>query len=135
MVLASLTAADLGRSHMEAQPAALSLWGLPCRYDDLKSAQDNIDLQTTILSRFDLIFIVKDERSMDRDKLIARHVLEVHRTAGMQQDHGEQERKVGAGCFGLLAGCTTTIKILLCSWCVHLGSGGVQAGQQLCSRK
>ncbi|KAF7152451.1 hypothetical protein RHSIM_Rhsim01G0133100 [Rhododendron simsii] len=29
------------------------------RYDDLKTAQDNIDLQTTILSRFDLIFIVK----------------------------------------------------------------------------
>eukprot|EP00897_Mesotaenium_endlicherianum_P006093 jgi/Mesen1/5511/ME000279S04719 len=27
------------------------------RYDDLKSAQENIDLQTTILSRFDLIFI------------------------------------------------------------------------------
>ena len=29
------------------------------RYDDMKSAQENIDLQTTILSRFDLIFIVK----------------------------------------------------------------------------
>ncbi|XP_017251487.1 DNA replication licensing factor MCM5 [Daucus carota subsp. sativus] len=26
------------------------------RYDDLKTAHDNIDLQTTILSRFDLIF-------------------------------------------------------------------------------
>ena len=29
------------------------------RYDDLKTAQENIDLQSTILSRFDLIFIVK----------------------------------------------------------------------------
>ncbi len=42
------------------------------RYDDLKSAQENIDLQSTILSRFDLIFIVKDERTVDRDKMIAR---------------------------------------------------------------
>ena len=89
-----MIAADLRRQLLETQPASLSLYGLPCRYDDLKSAQDNIDLQTTILSRFDLIFIVKDERSMDRDKMIARHVLEVHRTAGMQQDNGEQERKV-----------------------------------------
>ena len=31
----------------------------PPRYDDLKTAQENIDLQSTILSRFDLIFIVK----------------------------------------------------------------------------
>ncbi|PWA73654.1 minichromosome maintenance 5 protein [Artemisia annua] len=31
-------------------------------YDDLKTAEDNIDLQTTILSRFDLIFIVKGIR-------------------------------------------------------------------------
>lgn len=84
--------------------------GLPCRYDDLKSAQDNIDLQTTILSRFDLIFIVKDERSTDRDKMIARHVLEVHRMAGMQPDQGEQERKAGAGCFDVLAGCMMTLR-------------------------
>ena len=32
------------------------------RYDDLKSAAENIDLMTTILSRFDLIFIVRDIR-------------------------------------------------------------------------
>ena len=43
-----------------------------CRYDDLKSAQENIDLQTTLLSRFDLIFIVKDERNPDKDMMIAR---------------------------------------------------------------
>lgn len=29
------------------------------RYDDLAALEDNIELQTTILSRFDLIFIVK----------------------------------------------------------------------------
>ncbi|XP_010942148.1 DNA replication licensing factor MCM5 [Elaeis guineensis] len=48
------------------------------RYDDLKTAQDNIDLQTTILSRFDLIFIVKDIRMYDQDKRIASHIIKVH---------------------------------------------------------
>ena len=52
------------------------------RYDDLKSAQENIDLQTTILSRFDLIFIVRDERNFARDVAMASHVVNVHRTAG-----------------------------------------------------
>ena len=42
------------------------------RYDDLKSADENIDLQSTILSRFDLIFIVKDERNAARDMQIAQ---------------------------------------------------------------
>jgi len=35
----------------------------------LQTAQDNIDLQTTILSRFDLIFIVKDVRMYSQDKV------------------------------------------------------------------
>ncbi|KAG0569065.1 hypothetical protein M758_6G059100 [Ceratodon purpureus] len=51
------------------------------RYDDLKTAQENIDLQTTILSRFDLIFIVKDARDHARDMQIARHIVNVHATA------------------------------------------------------
>lgn len=37
------------------------------RYDDMKSAGENIDFQTTILSRFDMIFIVKDEHNESRD--------------------------------------------------------------------
>jgi DNA replication licensing factor MCM5 len=48
------------------------------RYDDLKGVGENIDLMTTILSRFDCIFIVKDIRDEERDKSIARHVLGVH---------------------------------------------------------
>ncbi|KAI8018718.1 DNA replication licensing factor MCM5 [Camellia lanceoleosa] len=52
------------------------------RYDDLKTAQDNIDLQTTILSRFDLIFIVKDIRMYSQDKSIASHIFKLHASAG-----------------------------------------------------
>eukprot|EP00889_Picochlorum_renovo_P000305 jgi/Picre1/27335/NNA_000304.t1 len=63
------------------------------RYDDMKSASENIDLQSTILSRFDLIFIVKDERSAAKDQMIARHVLEVHRSAGAAGEVDEAEER------------------------------------------
>ena len=48
------------------------------RYDDFKSASENIDLMTTILSRFDLIFLVRDVREEERDRMICRHVMGVH---------------------------------------------------------
>lgn len=48
------------------------------RYDDLKSPGENIDFQTTILSRFDMIFIVKDEHNESRDRSIAQHVMNIH---------------------------------------------------------
>eukprot|EP00978_Attheya_sp_CCMP212_P004600 scaffold10034_cov53-Attheya_sp.AAC.3 len=47
-------------------------------YDDLKSASENIDLMATILSRFDLIFLVRDVRDEDRDRMICKHVMGVH---------------------------------------------------------
>lgn len=43
--------------------AANSVYG---RWDDTK-ADDNIDFMPTILSRFDMIFIVKDEHDQNRD--------------------------------------------------------------------
>lgn len=45
------------------------------RYDDLKTPGENIDFQTTILSRFDMIFIVRDAHDRGRDERIARHVM------------------------------------------------------------
>jgi DNA replication licensing factor MCM5 len=48
------------------------------RYDDLKSPGENIDFQTTILSRFDMIFIVRDDHERSRDERIARHVMGIH---------------------------------------------------------
>ena len=52
------------------------------RYDDMMSAAENIDFLPTILSRFDLIFIVRDIRNQQRDMDIARHVIAVHMNAG-----------------------------------------------------
>ncbi|TFL06506.1 MCM-domain-containing protein [Pterulicium gracile] len=48
------------------------------RYDEGKSPGENIDFQTTILSRFDMIFVVKDEHNEQRDKMIAAHVMNLH---------------------------------------------------------
>ncbi len=36
------------------------------RYDDMKSPTENIEFQTTILSRFDIIFIIKDVQNKER---------------------------------------------------------------------
>lgn len=49
------------------------------RYDDMKIISDQIDLQTTILSRFDCIFIVRDQRDPKEDKLLAEHLIEIHK--------------------------------------------------------
>ncbi|KAL2108100.1 hypothetical protein VUR80DRAFT_4273 [Thermomyces stellatus] len=47
------------------------------RYDDMKTPGENIDFQTTILSRFDMIFIVKDEHTRAKDEKIAKHVMDI----------------------------------------------------------
>lgn len=57
--------------------AANSVFG---RWDDTK-AENNIDFMPTILSRFDMIFIVKDEHNEKRDMTLAKHVLNLHANA------------------------------------------------------
>merc|ERR1719210_1337117 len=58
--------------------AANSIFG---RWDETK-AEENIDFMPTILSRFDTIFIVKDEHNPERDTTLAKHVMNVHMNAG-----------------------------------------------------
>lgn len=55
------------------------------RYDDDRSAAENIDFLPTILSRFDLIFIVRDVRDQQRDEAMCRHVLRIHMNAQSDQ--------------------------------------------------
>lgn len=61
------------------------------RYDDLKHAAEQIDFQSSILSRFDSIFIVRDHRNEQADKAIANHVvgLHMHGTSKTQQAEGD----------------------------------------------
>lgn len=61
------------------------------RYDDLKTPGENIDFQTTILSRFDMIFIVRDDHDRGRDERIARHVMGIHMGGKGVDEHTEAE--------------------------------------------
>ena len=56
-------------------------------FDDLRSASENIDFQTTILSRFDLIFLIRDVVDAERDKAIAAKVISVRR-----EDEGQAQQ-------------------------------------------
>jgi DNA replication licensing factor MCM5 len=61
------------------------------RYDDMKTPGENIDFQTTILSRFDMIFIVKDEHTRDKDERIAKHVIGIHMGGRGVEEQTESE--------------------------------------------
>ena len=47
--------------------------------DGLKSTQEQIDFQTTILSRFDCIFLVKDVHDVKRDEQMVSHIVDRHK--------------------------------------------------------
>lgn len=64
------------------------------RYDDLKSPGENIDFQTTILSRFDMIFIVRDDHDRNRDETIAKHVMGIHMGNQGVEEQAEAEISV-----------------------------------------
>jgi replicative DNA helicase Mcm len=49
------------------------------RYVNERTAVENINLPPTILSRFDLIFILKDVPNEEADSKVSRHVLGLHR--------------------------------------------------------
>jgi len=56
--------------------AANPAWG---RYDVRRTAEDNINLPASLLSRFDIMWLLLDSADWDRDAALAHHVLHVHR--------------------------------------------------------
>ncbi|CAH8526325.1 unnamed protein product [Heterobilharzia americana] len=59
------------------------------KYDQYKTPMENIGLQDSLLSRFDLLFIVLDKADPDSDRSIAEHVLRIHRYRGPGEQEGE----------------------------------------------
>lgn len=55
------------------------------QYDRKRRIQDNIGLPDSLLSRFDLLFVVLDQLDPDTDRRIASHVIKGHR---YKPDHG-----------------------------------------------
>ena len=50
------------------------------RYEPHRNVSENINLPVTILSRFDLIFIIKDQPEADYDTRMSEHILALHRS-------------------------------------------------------
>ncbi|KAI5634255.1 MCM2/3/5 family domain-containing protein [Phthorimaea operculella] len=59
------------------------------RYDQYKTPMENIGLQDSLLSRFDLLFVMLDIADADHDNLISEHVLRMHRYRNPKEQDGE----------------------------------------------
>jgi DNA replication licensing factor MCM7 len=56
--------------------AANPAWG---RYNPRRSPSENINLPASLLSRFDLLFLILDRPDSHSDRLLAQHITHVHR--------------------------------------------------------
>ncbi|MCE5214427.1 MAG: minichromosome maintenance protein MCM [Methanobacterium sp.] len=53
------------------------------RFDRFKPTAEQINLPSTILSRFDLIFVIEDKPDPERDKKLAGHILRIHKNTSI----------------------------------------------------
>jgi len=52
------------------------------KYDPYKNLTENVNLPIPLLTRFDLIFVVRDIPSREKDKKIAQHIISQHASSG-----------------------------------------------------
>lgn len=55
------------------------------KYDPFKNITENVNLPIPLLTRFDLIFVVRDIPTKEKDEKIARHIIELHTPQGIDQ--------------------------------------------------
>ncbi|KAL7069668.1 hypothetical protein ACQ4LE_010848 [Meloidogyne hapla] len=58
------------------------------RYNLYKNPMENIGMQDSLLSRFDLIFVMLDEHDVERDRLLSESVLKLHRYRAQGESDG-----------------------------------------------
>ena len=58
------------------------------RLDSMKQIAEQIELQTTILSRFDCIFLVVDKNTEEHNKKISKHILDLHQGKIKKESEG-----------------------------------------------
>lgn len=51
------------------------------KYDPFKNITENVNLPIPLLTRFDLIYVIRDTAEKEKDNRIARHILEIHQYA------------------------------------------------------
>ena len=59
------------------------------RYDQYKTPMENIGLQDSLLSRFDLLFVMLDTVDPEQDQIISDHVVRMHRYRNPTEQDGE----------------------------------------------
>ncbi|XP_035777764.1 DNA replication licensing factor Mcm3-like [Anopheles albimanus] len=59
------------------------------RYDQYKTPMENIGLQDSLLSRFDLLFVMLDIIDSDHDRMISDHVVRMHRYRNPKEQDGD----------------------------------------------
>ncbi|MCS7122198.1 MAG: minichromosome maintenance protein MCM [Archaeoglobaceae archaeon] len=73
------------------------------RFDRFTPIAEQIDLTPTLISRFDLIFVMADQPNEEKDKNLAKHIVEVHqlgeylekkKNVGMCEDLSKKIKKV-----------------------------------------
>jgi len=52
------------------------------KYDPFKNLTENVNLPIPLLTRFDLVFVVRDIPSQEKDRQIAQHIISQHGTSG-----------------------------------------------------
>jgi DNA replication licensing factor MCM7 len=68
--------------------AANPLYG---RYNRSRSLSENVNLPNSLLSRFDLMFLILDIADVDKDTALARHVTFVHQNEGLRTENDESD--------------------------------------------
>ncbi|MEM2280347.1 MAG: minichromosome maintenance protein MCM, partial [Nitrososphaerota archaeon] len=56
------------------------------RYDLDRPFNENVNLPITLLSRFDLIFVLRDEPSPEADKIVSSHIVSLHVEGGIKKE-------------------------------------------------
>lgn len=59
------------------------------KYNQYKTPMENIGLQDSLLSRFDLLFIMLDQMDPEQDRAVSEHVLRMHRYRGAGEQDGD----------------------------------------------
>ena len=62
------------------------------RYNRRKSLSENINLPNSLLSRFDLMFLILDTPNVDHDMALARHVTFVHQNEGLEEKDEDDDQ-------------------------------------------
>ncbi len=71
------------------------------QYDTHKDPHKNIALPDSLLSRFDLLFVVTDDIEDSRDRQVSEHVLRMHRYRSPGTDEGAPVRENAAQALGV----------------------------------